>query len=243
MTEKRKLPRWAFGCCLLLLLFLIRGRIIAEAASRPEEMPTIPTPAPTALLPVGQEEKNAEFPWPLTQVDREHPAVAPAETRRMEGVPVDVRVYEPLSRMLRDAREAGFDVCLRSGVRSGSTQSYLYRRAEEIYGVDNAPFHEAPRGCSEHESGLSYDICDRCDNGEAEAFADTELFRWLQEHGWEYGFILRYPPDNKYTTGFCFQPCHYRYVGAEAAREITERGWILEEYWHSLRFPGDESEK
>ena len=46
----------------------------------------------------------------------------------------------------------------------------------------------------------------------------------------EYGFILRYPPEKSDITGIIYEPWHYRYVGKDAAKEITEQGITLEEY-------------
>lgn len=50
-------------------------------------------------------------------------------------------------------------------------------------------------------------------------------------HCAEYGFILRYPVEKSDLTGIGYEPWHYRYVGVEAAKEISERGICLEEYW------------
>ena len=61
-------------------------------------------------------------------------------------------------------------------------------------------------------------------------FALTEAYRWLQEHGAEYGFILRYPDGKTDITGTDYEPWHYRYVGKEAARVIHQQGLCLEEY-------------
>ena len=47
---------------------------------------------------------------------------------------------------------------------------------------------------------------------------------------YKYGFILRYPKDKENITGIMYEPWHYRYVGKEAAKEITEKGLCLEEY-------------
>ena len=62
---------------------------------------------------------------------------------------------------------------------------------------------------------------------------ETAEQQWLMAHCWEYGFILRYPPDKSEITGIIYEPWHYRYVGKEAAKEITEKGITLEEYLDS----------
>ena len=54
-------------------------------------------------------------------------------------------------------------------------------------------------------------------------------------HCWEYGFILRYPNGKTESTGIIYEPWHYRYVGAELAKEIHKSGLCLEEYFLSLQ--------
>lgn len=62
------------------------------------------------------------------------------------------------------------------------------------------------------------------------AQADTAEQKWLMEHCWEYGFILRYPEDKQDATGIIYEPWHYRYVGKEAALAMKASGQCLEEY-------------
>ena len=50
------------------------------------------------------------------------------------------------------------------------------------------------------------------------------------ENSYKYGFILRYPKGKEDITGIEFEPWHYRYVGVDAAKEITRLGITLEEY-------------
>ena len=59
---------------------------------------------------------------------------------------------------------------------------------------------------------------------------DTEEQKWLMEHCSEYGFVLRFPQDKSNITGIIYEPWHYRYVGVDAAKEMTEKGLTLEEY-------------
>lgn len=42
------------------------------------------------------------------------------------------------------------------------------------------------------------------------AQADTAEQKWLMEHCWEYGFILRYPEDKQDATGIIYEPWHYQ---------------------------------
>ena len=85
-------------------------------------------------------------------------------------------------------------------------------------------------GTSEHQAGLAVDIVSVEYQVLDEGQEDTPLQQWLMAHCWEYGFILRYPTDKSDLTGVGYEPWHYRYVGEEAAKAITEQGICLEEY-------------
>ena len=58
---------------------------------------------------------------------------------------------------------------------------------------------------------------------------------WAAEHCAEYGFIIRYPKGKTNITGYIYEPWHLRYVGKEAAQEITEMGVTFEEYIATVR--------
>lgn len=80
-------------------------------------------------------------------------------------------------------------------------------------------------GTSEHQLGLAVDI-----NADGIHSAGYEVYEWLEQNAHNYGFIYRYPPDKTEVTGVENEPWHYRYVGAEAAKEIHQKGICLEEY-------------
>ena len=50
-------------------------------------------------------------------------------------------------------------------------------------------------------------------------------------NAYKYGFILRYPENTRDTTGYDFEPWHYRYVGIEAAKKIHDENLLFEEYY------------
>ena len=83
----------------------------------------------------------------------------------------------------------------------------------------------ADPGCSEHHTGLAFDI-----TVPGTSFGGTKQAKWLEEHCWEWGFILRYPADKTAITGITNEPWHFRYVGTDAAMEMRETGECLEEY-------------
>lgn len=73
--------------------------------------------------------------------------------------------------------------------------------------------------------GLAVDI-----NADGIHSAGREVYRWLDQNAYRYGFILRYPSDKTGITGISNEPWHYRYVGVTAAAEIRRQNLCLEEY-------------
>lgn len=128
------------------------------------------------------------------------------------------------SLLLSDMNELGFGVSESSVYRSFSDQQTLYNKSLESYGNNIGDFVATP-GYSEHQTGLAFDITDGSGN-----FGSSDAFQWLKENCAEYGFILRYPVDKTEITGYNYEAWHYRYVGVEVAREITNNNLTLEEY-------------
>ena len=84
----------------------------------------------------------------------------------------------------------------------------------------------AEPGASEHHLGLAFDV----NKKGASTFAGTKHSQWLNEHCWEYGFIIRYQKEKEKITGFEAEPWHIRYVGVEHAMYMKENDLCLEEY-------------
>ena len=63
---------------------------------------------------------------------------------------------------------------------------------------------------------------------------NDDVYTWLAQHAYQYGFILRYPADKTSLTGIDYEPWHYRYVGENAAKAIFTQGLCLEEYIETL---------
>ena len=66
-------------------------------------------------------------------------------------------------------------------------------------------------------------------------FGATKGGKWVAEHCWEYGFIIRYQKGWEEITGYEYEPWHVRYVGKENARRIHEQEMPLEEYLQIVR--------
>lgn len=165
------------------------------------------------------------------------------------GMQVDKRVYEDLNKMLSDCQAAGLEPLVCSAYRTQATQTRLYnnkvsRLRAAGYGREAAQ-KEAARwvampGTSEHQTGLALDLVSAGYQILDGKQAETPEQRWLMEHCWEYGFILRYPVDKGGVTGIGYEPWHYRYVGKEYSAAIHESGLCLEEYLDLLdRLPSE----
>lgn len=135
------------------------------------------------------------------------------------SIELEREAFEAANRMFLLAEQENMNgFILTSGYRSRERQEQLYLESPETAQLP---------GCSEHETGLAFDVTARYDSG---TFADTPQFAWLISHCWDFGFILRYPEGKEEITGIPYEPWHYRYVGPEAAKIIRENSWTLEEY-------------
>ena len=88
----------------------------------------------------------------------------------------------------------------------------------------------AEPGSSEHHLGLAFDI----NKKGSSKFEGTKQSNWLNEHCWEYGFIIRYQKEKEKITGFDAEPWHIRYVGVEHALYMRDHDLCLEEYIQGL---------
>ncbi len=178
-------------------------------------------------------------PWHFVPADYT-PDLVSAE----DGYIVDRSCRDALIRMLQDCRKAGYDARITSAYRRQQTQIDLYNNKVNYFldlGYDPATARaEAAKiiavpGTSEHQLGLSVDLVDNSYWVLDEQQEKTPAQKWLMEHCWEYGFILRYPNDKTSVTGIIYEPWHYRYVGVEVAMELKSSGLCLEEYLNSLK--------
>lgn len=213
----------------------------ADAPGESGQTETLPESSPIAQEPaLPAVDKSA---WNLRLINWENPLPEDYEagelTELSSGHAVDSRIYPALQEMMDDAREAGYQPLICSSFRTWDKQAQLYERKVQYYiaqgneraqAEDMAAMWVARPGTSEHQAGLAVDIVSVeyqvLDQGQEE----TALQQWLMAHCWEYGFILRYPTDKSELTGVGYEPWHYRYVGTEAAKAITEQGICLEEY-------------
>lgn len=189
------------------------------------------------------EAQNEETrPWYLMLVNQSHPmedGYVPELANIDDSHQVDARVLEPLQNMLKAASDEGYSLYVCSAYRSVDRQKELFNESMIDYVNQGMTYYEAAietaksiawPGESEHATGLAMDIVSSDYAGLDEKQGETDDQKWLMEHCYEYGFILRYPKDKSEDTGIIYEPWHYRYVGVEAALTIRDQGVTLEEY-------------
>lgn len=229
----------------LLLALVTAAALTLRASLFPEEAPPLPVRTLEQAIPPQPEpepEPAAPADWKLTLVSPEHPLpedYAVTLTRLKNGQAVDERCYPALQEMMDACRAEGLEPLICSSYRTWEKQTRLFENKVARFAAgglsQEAAQAEAARvvavpGTSEHQLGLAVDIVDSAYQLLDDAQADTPVQQWLMAHASEYGFVLRYPRDKEDVTGIVWEPWHYRYVGKEAAEEMTAQQLCLEEY-------------
>lgn len=254
MTSLRFLP-----LALTALLAGCAGATVADipvpvqesaAVAAESAPPATPTPTPTAATTV---DPATEFDRTLYSIDEADSLwVVANKTRQLQPkryVPDDLvtldvpHTYDPTLRrdaakayrtMYRAAGRDGKSLVMQSAYRSYSTQVTVYNGWVDRLGQAGADRQSARPGYSEHQTGLSVDIATGSHSCTIqECFASTPEGTWLTKNAWKYGWVLRYPKGKTDTTGYKFEPWHWRYVGKELAEQIHLIGpkETLEEFW------------
>lgn len=160
---------------------------------------------------------------------------------KYKGTQGNRTAVEALYRMLEDAIEDGIsDWQVSSAFRTHKEQQALVDQSVNKYKKNNPDWSRerclsatyqtvAPAGTSEHQTGLAFDI-----TVPGVSFTGTEQQKWLHEHCYEYGFVVRFTEDKQSKTGFLAESWHFRYVGVEAAQVMTFNNWCLEEYVENM---------
>ena len=118
-----------------------------------------------------------------------------------------------------------------SAYRSYWTQQSTFSMWVGAAGLASAETFSARPGHSQHQLGTTVDFTSESVNlGLTENFSASKEGKWLADNAYKYGFVLAYPKDKEYITGYIYEPWHYRYIGAENAQQMVESGLILEEY-------------
>lgn len=257
-VRRRKFIRVCiYSGMLLLLIFFILGmsRLVSVNASPGQqesvernvivmEEEELQRPAEERKAPTEQEDMPMGSPL---LVNKENPLPEDYEVELItlpDGRSrASEEAYEPLMEMLRAGAEEGLHLLVCSSYRDRERQEELFDEdLEELlrkgytYGeaYEEVAKETMPPGCSEHSTGLAFDIVAQdyqmLDKGQEK----TAENKWLRKHCAEYGFILRYPKGKEDITNISYESWHFRYVGRELAEYIMEEEITLEEYWEKM---------
>ena len=167
-------------------------------------------------------------------VNRWNPVPEDYETElvTLRGFKVSAEARDAMEQMIRDCNAAGIYCGINSIYRSYEYQNRIWSEQVERYvargysrewAIETTNKSIAVPGTSEHQLGLAIDLA-----------CGDDGYAWLAKHGWEYGFIMRYPYGDTEWTGILYEPWHYRYVGVELAKELYDLGLCMEEYMELL---------
>ncbi|MBO7450515.1 MAG: M15 family metallopeptidase [Clostridiales bacterium] len=236
-----------------------------ETTIQPTAVPTptrVPTPEPSYIEPLYEETWYNGFvdPYSVRAQIIDNPDDLLALVNKYYAIPED---YVPsdlvdaphsydqkLRKEANDAWEKMYDDCLSetghglllvSGWRDLGTQQFLFDRSKNKNGFAFACQKNALPQRSEHHLGLALDLTPDYWDNIYDNFPKTEVGQWVNEHCYEYGFILRYQSQYTDETGYGTETWHYRYVGVEVATYLYENDISLEAYLGKAQvLPDDE---
>ncbi len=154
------------------------------------------------------------------------------ELVEVRGSQIDASCAGALEELLTACENDGHKCKVNFGYRNVERQQEIWDKRYHKYlnaGYSKKAAREkveesvAKPGTSEHHLGLAADIG-----------GNEKMQKWLKEHAWEYGFIVRYPKGKTEYTGIIHEPWHIRYVGKELAKELYDLDMCMEEYMEML---------
>ena len=149
--------------------------------------------------------------------------------------------YGALGELMGEMKKRGFPGKVESAYRSYSNQCGTFLRWAGKGGFCEATEQSALPGHSQHQLGTTVDMFTEAWAGDPrgvfrEGFGCTDAGKFLQEHAWDFGFVMPYPihPDDRHPkqkcvvrwdipininpkSGYRFEHWHIRFVGKEAA--------------------------
>ena len=142
---------------------------------------------------------------------------------------VTSETFDAFLSMFKAAKLEDLTLIINSSYRSYEDQEEIYNEYKSTRGEEAANKIAAQAGFSEHQTGLAIDI--QTYGSTSSTFEEFDEFKWLKNNAHKYGFILRYPKDKEYLTGYEYESWHYRYVGIDVATYIYENNITFDEYY------------
>lgn len=139
-------------------------------------------------------------------------------------------VVPSLVNMFLDAQKDDVYLAVTSAYRKPEIQKYLYDFWLSIQGV-SALDEIAEPGKSEHQLGTTVDLTDVSIGyaGVDDRFARSAGGKWLIQNAHKYGFTMSYPRGKEQSTGYKYEPWHWRFVGIDIATALKNQGLAFNE--------------
>jgi LAS superfamily LD-carboxypeptidase LdcB len=126
-----------------------------------------------------------------------------------------------------DFSDAAYSVLGRAYLKT----NYLDKKQYTLSAADAervASSYSAVPGTGDHQTGFSVDLV-LTGSGNTD-IEKSEVYVWLQQYAYQFGFVERYPKGKEKITGFSYEPRHWRFVGQYHAAMMREKNMCLEEY-------------
>lgn len=219
----------------------VQSEAVSSVSSEESSVPSYPETGPNGLdanysnlLLV-----NGENPLPEDYDYEGNLTTIPDEYINGSLKQIDKDVWPYMKAMIDAAWADGVKLYVWSPYRSYATQEMLFKNKVNRCIQNGTPEDKAEAeaatvvarpGTSEHHTGLAADF-----NMANDKFESTEMFKWMQEHAEDYGFIMRYSGEKQEITEVIHESWHYRFVGINSAKEINRLDMCLEEYVEYLK--------
>ena len=109
----------------------------------------------------------------------------------------------------------GLVISIVSAFRTIERQAEIVRaKMQKGLSLESILCVSAPPGYSEHHSGRAIDVTTDGVRPLEQEFEHTKAYRWLSTNADRFGFVLSFPPNNRY--GYAYEPWHWCFEVAEA---------------------------
>ena len=170
------------------------------------------------------------------------------DTESNPAVKLEAVTAIKIQEFINAAKQDGYTCKVITGYRTNSEQESVFNRAyqSEINAGYTAEEAEARVGLTVAKPGYSefetgYTVCiAESSSVTKEEMIESDLYKYISENIYKYGFILRYPEGKQDITGYEFDPFCYRYIGDAGladgilsmshAQYIYEKSFSFEEY-------------
>lgn len=219
----------------------------ATVSPKSSSTPTI-VPSPTSIPPCELRQPSDDLFTIVTQTYGLGEAYEPEDIVPLNdhfpfdvtlGYPLRLRkvAVKPLIEMVDAMKEAGLQPQIVSGYRDHYEQFLAYQKWS-IQFPNRVDAISAQPGHSEHQLGTTVDFTSPelpALTGDPSLqfhtyFSQTSEGIWLAENAHRFGFTLSYPPDAFESTGFHYEPWHFRYVGVARATRLNQLGISFTEF-------------